>query len=104
MPQPADLTVPFEGYPHTVNKSDVDRVQLLVRADGNGEVRLPVRGKVSLKDAKAGIRPLYDFVYVLNVPGTALSVMATMIAARKAFTVNKDTQAFVGSFMFLTVK
>ena len=47
MPQPADLTVPFEGYPHTVNKSDVDRVQLLVRADGNGEVRLPVRGKVS---------------------------------------------------------
>jgi hypothetical protein len=104
MPEPARLTSPFSGYPLTVSKLDVQRVQLLVRADGNGEAVLPIRHKISLKEAKSGSSASINYVYVLNVPGSALAVMATMISARRGFTVNIDTQAFVGTFMFLSVK
>src|SRR5690349_4487490 len=104
MPEPARLSSPFSGYPQTVVKVDVKRVELLVNADGNGEALLPVRSKISLKEVRNGGSASINYMYVLNVPGSALAVMATMIAAGRGFTVNTDTVSLVGSFMFLSVK
>ena len=104
MPEPARLTTPFMGYPLTVNKLDVRKVQLLVKADGTGEAVLPIR-KRTLKEVRQGTTTsMAEFVIVLNIPGSAVSVIATMMAAQIGFTINVDSQSFVGSFMLLTLK
>jgi hypothetical protein len=90
VPEPARLTAPFSGYPLTVNSQDVRKLQLWIKSDGNGEAVLPTRKGESV-----------EYVTVLNIPGSALTVMTILLVNGIGFRVDVDTSSSVTTFRLL---
>lgn len=101
MPEPAVLTGPFSGIGLRIDKQDVHRLQLWVESGGNGGALLPVRKSLSAVGKKA---TSLEYVTVLNIPGTALGIMATLMVHGLGFTVKVMNDSSVTTFFSLSNK
>ncbi|MBK8211443.1 MAG: hypothetical protein IPK78_17315 [Rhodospirillales bacterium] len=84
MPGPVALTA--YGIAISVDKTKVHLMRIFVDPDGNGAVELPHEGTLT----------------VLNVPGSALSVLATLKAQCLGFTMRVAGGSSVAAFLGLT--
>jgi hypothetical protein len=79
------LTAP--GKRIAIEGKDVHKVRIFVEADGNGAVELPNEGPLT----------------IINVPGSALCVLATFKGHGRGFEMRVQASSYlVGTFLSLT--